>query len=141
MLFSRLPEYTTREMIPFQERKKFRQILYSKASIVILFVVFVLIAHGAWKVHEKASIAAAESGEAKLTLQEIQDRSKELEASLVRLKTERGIEEEVRQKFTVARPGEEIVVVVDENAKKGKNGETPAEKSFWVGIWEFFGIE
>ncbi|MEK7460146.1 MAG: hypothetical protein AAB628_01200 [Patescibacteria group bacterium] len=128
-------------MIPFQERKKFRQIIYSKASIAVLLVFSVLIAHGAWKVHEKAIIAKAESGEAERTLSEMENRSKELEASLVRLKTDRGIEEEVRQKFAVARPGEEVVVIVDENSKKSKNGEALEEKSFWDSIKSFFGKE
>lgn len=138
MLLYCLPEYTTREMIPFQERKKFRQILYSKASIFLLFVVFLVVLHGVWKIHEKASIARAESEEAIRILTETQAHSDELKKSLDKLKTDHGFEEEVRQKFAVARPGEEVVVVVDESDKKSENGEGPSTGSFWEWITGFF---
>lgn len=138
MLLYCLPEYTTREMIPFQERKKFRQILYSKASIFLLFVVFLVVLHGVWKIHEKASIARAESQEATRILTETQAHSDELKKSLDELKTDHGFEEEVRQKFAVARPGEEVVVVVDESDKKSKNGEGSSTGSFWEWVTSFF---
>lgn len=125
-------------MIPFQERKKFRQILYSKASIFLLLVVFLVVLHGVWKIHEKASIARAESEEAARVLAETQAHSDELKKSLDELKTDHGFEEEVRQKFAVARPGEEVVVVVDESDKKSKNGEGSSTGSFWEWVTSFF---
>lgn len=118
-------------MLPFQERKKFRKILYSKASILVLLVALVLVSRGAWQVHEKAVIARTERDESARVLADLQDRNKALEASLTHLKSTQGIEDEVRQKYAVARPGEEIVVVVDESSKKGKNGDEAPQKSFW----------
>ena len=118
-------------MLPFQERKKFRKILYSKASIFVLFVILVFTVRGAWKVHQKAEIARTERDDSARMLADLQDRNITLEASLARLKSDRGIEDEVRQKYAVARPGEEVVVVVDESGKKGKNGNEAPQKSFW----------
>jgi len=118
-------------MLPFQERKKFRKILYSKASILVLLVVLVLVSRGAWQVHEKAIIARAERDESARVLSGLEERNRALEASLVRLKSNQGIEDEVRQKYAVARPGEEIVIVVDESDKKGKNRDEAPQKSFW----------
>ena len=129
--------YTTGEMLPFQERKKFRKILYSKATLVVLLVMVVFVARGAWQIHEKAVIARAERDEAARALAELQNRTTELQASLGRLRSGQGIEEELRQKFTVAKPGEEVVVVVDESAKKSENG-TSQSKSFWESILGFF---
>ena len=123
--------YTTGEMLPFQERKKFRKILYSKASILVLLIASVLVSRGAWQVHEKAVIARTERDESARILVDLQERNKALEASLVRLKSSQGIEDEARQKYAVARPGEEVVVVVDESSKKGKNGDEAPQKSFW----------
>ena len=126
-------------MFPFQERKKLRKILYAKATLFALFVVLVLVARGAWQIHQKAVIARAERDEAARSLSDIQGRTNELTESLTKLKSDRGREEEIRQKFTVATPGEEVVVVVDENAKKGKNSEA-SEQSLWSRILGFFGI-
>lgn len=130
--------YTTGEMLPFQERKKFRKVLYSKASILVLFVVLVLVLHGAWGVHQKAEIARAERNESIRMLTELQERNNALEISLERLKSSQGIEDEVRQKYAVARPGEEVVVVVDASDKKGKNEDEVQEKSFLQRIVSFF---
>ena len=133
--------YTTGEMLPFQERKKFRKILYSKASILVLLVGLVLVSRGAWSVHQKAEIARTERNESVRMLAELQGRNTALEASLERLKSDKGIEDEVRQKYAVARPGEEVVVVVDESGKKGKNSDEVPQKSFWQRFTSLFAGE
>ncbi len=126
-------------MLLFQERKKLRNILYSKATILVLLVVLVFVARGAWKIHEKALIARAERDKVARVLLEIEVRQAELQASLTVRRTDQGIEEEIRQKFTVARPWEEVVVIVDDSAKKGENGEAEGSRSLWerfLGFWK-----
>ena len=124
-------------MLPFQGRKKFRKILYSKATILVLLVILVFVARGAWRIHGKATIARAERDRVALALAEIGGREAELQSSLLLRKTDQGIEDEIRQKFTVARSWEEVVVVVDESAKKGKNDEMP-DRGFWAWFLGFF---
>ena len=125
-------------MIPFQDRKKIRKILYSKASLVILVIILIFVSKGAWGIYQKAQIARTERDIALRSLTEIEYRTAELQASIVNLKSERGTEEALRQKYTVGRAGEEVVVVVDEDAKKSKNGEVE-EKSFWHELLSIFG--
>ncbi|MBI5400491.1 MAG: hypothetical protein HZB12_00005 [Candidatus Yonathbacteria bacterium] len=127
-------------MIPFQERKKLRKILYSKTSIALLFLALFVAGKGAWSIHQKAQIAISERDISARLLSDLQSRTTELQASLVRLKSDRGIEEEVRQKYTVARPGEEVVVVVDEKAKKSENGAMSTSTSWWREVVSFFGF-
>lgn len=124
-------------MLPFQERKKFRKILYSKTALLVLFVIVIFMTRGAWKIHNKAVIAQEERDETARSLADLQGRTKDLEASIVKLKSGQGVEEEVRQKFTVAKQGEEVVVVVDENAKKSKNGEL-IDQGAWARVLRFF---
>lgn len=128
-------------MIPFQNRQKLRKILYSKVTLFVLAILVFFVGRGAWNTHEKAQIARSERNIAERSLSELESRSSELQASLVRLKSDRGIEEEVRQKYTVARPWEEVVIIVDDNAKKGENGETVAEKGLWQSVVSFFTAE
>jgi len=125
-------------MIPFQERKKVRKIMYSKVSLLILFVILVIVGKGAWDVYKKAEIARSERNIALRYITQLETRNAEVQASLEHFKNNGGIEEEVRQKYTVARPGEEIVVVVDDDVKKGKNSEVVDKKSLWQHIVAFF---
>ena len=125
-------------MQPFQERKKIRKILYSKVTLLVLFIACALVARGAWGIHQKALIAGSERNQALVAQKELQERTGELEASLLRLKSEQGIEEELRQKFTVAQPGESVVVIVDETDKTSKNSDTVREGGFWNRVVDFF---
>lgn len=131
--------YTTGEMIPFQERKKIRKILYSKLSLLALLALFLVVANGAWNIYQKATIARAERDRAERSLADLAARTTELQASLARLESERGIEEDVRQKFTVARPGEDVVVIVDDGTKKSENSEA-GQQGFWARIAAFLGF-
>jgi len=126
-------------MIPFQERKKLRKILYSKVTLVVLFIILLLVVRGAWGIHQKAEIAISERDIAARDLAEKQSRVSELNTSLMQLKSENGIEEEIRQKYDVARPGEEVVKIVDDSAKKGENGGAVSKKGFWQSLVSIFG--
>ncbi len=114
--------------------------MYSKVSLIVLFGVLFVVGRGAWRIQEKVAVARAERDLTARSFADLTSRTEELEASLVRLKSDHGIEEELRQKFTVARPGEEVVVVVDESAKKGKNGEAVQGDGLWSRIVSFLGF-
>lgn len=114
--------------------------MYAKTTLFALLVLLVFATRGAWRMYQKAVIARAERIEAEHSLAELESRAKEFEANIMRLKSERGIEEEIRQKYTVARPNEEMVVVVDETSKKGKNDETQREQSLWGKFLSVFGL-
>lgn len=127
-------------MIPFQERKKLRKILYSRVTLAVLALALFLVARGAWGIHQKAQIAISERGIAEHSLGELESRTAELKASLERLKSRRGVEEEIRQKFDAALPNEEVVKIVDDSAKKGENSEAAGSKSPWQQFVSFFGF-
>ncbi|PIQ35528.1 MAG: hypothetical protein COV32_01775 [Candidatus Yonathbacteria bacterium CG10_big_fil_rev_8_21_14_0_10_43_136] len=127
-------------MIPFQERKKLRKILYSKISLVILAVMLFFVGKGAWGIHQKAQIAISERNIAQRSLLELEARTVELQASLIRLKSDIGVEEEIRQKYSVVRPGEEVVVIVDDRAKKSENSKVGIGNWILQSIISFFGF-
>jgi len=127
-------------MIPFQERKKLRKILYSRVTLAVLFVVLVLVAKGAWGIHQKAQIAISEREIAEHSLRELEERTAELDMSLGRLKSGSGMEAEIRQKFDVARSNEQVVEIVDDSSKKGENNEAVGSKGLWQNVSSFFGF-
>ena len=127
-------------MIPFQERKKIRKTLYSKTSLVVLAIVLFVVSNGAWHIYQKAAIARAERDRAAQSLADLQARTTELQASLARIQSERGVEEDVRKKYTVARPGEDVVVVVDDTNKKSENSQASSTPGVWARMGAFFGF-
>ena len=60
----------------------------------------------------KAHIAVKEAHEAKWQYEELQARKQTLESDLETLATSRGQDAAIRRAFGVARPGEEVIVVV-----------------------------
>lgn len=67
---------------------------------------------------------------------DLKNRKSELEATVRRLQTEAGIEEEIRSKFPVQKPGENAVMIVEEQAK-ADNLTANNSLSFFQKIWQF----
>lgn len=112
-------------MREFQEKKKIRKVLYSK-SFVVLLVVFVFIgARAVWGVLAKERESARNTAEAASELKKLEDRHILLSSELKRLRTDEGIEEEIRSKYSVSKPGENLIVLVNKNQSADAASTTP----------------
>lgn len=60
-----------------------------------------------------------------------------LEANIERLKTSVGQEEELRKKFQIKKPGEEVLVIVDQAPTAGSQPAAGQTKSFLEKTWDF----
>jgi cell division protein FtsB len=65
-----------------------------------------------WGLVGKAHIAVSEEQQAKWQYEALEERKTTLESNLTALDTERGKDGAIRTAFGVARPGEEVIVVV-----------------------------
>lgn len=65
-----------------------------------------------WGLVGKAEVAVTEARNAKAQYTALEERRRMLEANLAALKTPRGQDAAIRTAFGVARPGEEVIVVV-----------------------------
>ena len=100
-------------MFDFQEKKNIRRFFYAKPTIVIIFAIIVLSVNSTYKMYKKA---AETRGEKNISFNEnkaLEERKNELLVRIGELKTERGLEEEIRNKFRVVKSGEEVVIVVE----------------------------
>lgn len=105
-------------MFDFYEKRKIRRVVYSRFFIGGVFLLTLLIGVS---VYERFSIEREMADK-------LEERAEELEALKVRatlletkvdhLKNERGIEEELRTRFDVAREGEQVIIIVDEDDNK-----------------------
>ena len=118
----------------FQEKKKFHQIVYSRPTLVLLAVLLVITLNSTWKMYEKASLAREQKNRLEKELEELKARELDLQAKIANLKTERGLEEEIRGRFSVAKNGESVVVVVDPSSE----GTSTQDESVIGGLWHRF---
>lgn len=83
---------------------------YILAGFLALFLVWLLFL--VWNLARKEEIARAAVSERKAELAALEARRAVLEANVEELATERGQEATLRQTYGVARPGEEVIIVV-----------------------------
>lgn len=126
-------------MLEFQQKRRLRRILYSKVTLVLLFALLLLFGRSTFSLWEKQreaerGLSAMEGERAALEL-----KGKSLAARIAALKTERGIEEAIREKFKVAKEGEGVVVVIDPKEKEDTIGEANSFFTWWKSIRGFFG--
>lgn len=82
---------------------------------------------------DKAHIAVSQAHEAEEQYRALEKRKKVLESNLAALVTERGQDMAIRTAFGVARPGEEVIVVVPPTITVPTT--TP---SWWERVWSWF---
>jgi len=92
--------------------------------------------NGTWEVFKKANLARTLKNSAEYELSELEEQQGRLESNIERLGTDWGIEQEVREKFGVAKEGEEVVVIVD--GEDAGDGENVSKKSLWSRIKSLF---
>ena len=92
-------------------------------------------ASGTWGVYQKASLAREQRERFEQELIQLQVRHADLEAKLNALTTERGIEEEIRERYSVAKKGESVVVIVDTPLAGQETNASRSTISVW---WDKF---
>ncbi len=122
-------------MLDFHQKRKVRGVIYNRITIGLLLLVVLFVARSAWVVYRKK----VESEEMKdisfKNVEALRQRSIEIQYKIDRLATTQGIEEEVRSKFSVAKPDENMVVIVREESS---TSETVKKSGFWQTVWGFF---
>lgn len=122
-------------MAVFQQKKKFYKIFYTRPTLVLLVVLFLIALNSTWNMYEKASLAREQKNRLEKELVDLKTRKADLEAKIANLKTERGLEEEIRGRFSVAKNGESVVVVVDPSSNEGTSTQ---DESVLGGLWHKF---
>ena len=109
------------------------------ALIAFLLVIAVFLAGATWEIRQKERLAWREREYARGHYEEVSTRHEALVERLENLSTERGMEEELRKRFPVAREGEEVVVLIDAPRVVGDTIPEPP-KTFWDRIKGWFGF-
>ena len=121
-------------MLDFYQKRKLRTIWNSRITQGVLGIVAVLML---WNAFERYIIADAMSDRRGLVEQEaaaLEVRKEALETEVEYLRDERGIEAAMRRQFDIALPGEEVVVILEDEPDvviEPLATTTPTDSDWW----------
>ncbi len=101
-------------MFDFHEKRKIRRVLYSKVSIALVFLLALILGRSVYERYTVEREMAAKLDERIEELDALKQRAALLESKVEHLRDERGIEEELRNRFDVVKEGEQVVIILDE---------------------------
>jgi cell division protein FtsB len=104
-------------MFDFHEKRKIRRVVYSKFFITGIFIVTGFILMSAYERFIIEREMALKLSDRVNVLEQLEMRASSLETRVEHLRNERGIEEELRNRFDVIKEGEQVVVIIDDETK------------------------
>jgi cell division protein FtsB len=113
---------------------------WTRSPVLAVFLVVVLCwgLFVVYRMYVKNREAVALRNQFQDELDTLNQKQEELSGKINNLSTDRGLEAEVRNRYRVIRPGEQLVIVVDDAAQGSKT--LPENPSWWVRIKQFLGF-
>lgn len=100
-------------MATFQQRNDPMRLMWRRVIALILLLLVAIALRGVWGVYKKSQESRVLKIEAEATLHDLQTREKELRSDIANLKSDRGVEAVLRERYDLAKEGEGVVVIVD----------------------------
>ncbi len=120
-------------MVDFQTKKRIRKILYSPLVLTILTIVLLGLLSAVWGVYKKAQLSSDNLERERNELNKLTVRQQNLANSIDYLKTDQGVENEIRTKFRAVKEGEQVAVIVED--KQASVTATSTKKGFWYNLF------
>jgi cell division protein FtsB len=122
-------------MLTLYQKRKIRRFLHSPLVLFFLFVLVIFLALGtyrAYRVEQEAS-EKREAVERELSL--VAEHKRDLEARTQHLDDPRGVEEELRARYDLAKEGEQVVIMLEDEPPTTTVPEKQEEKKPWWWFW------
>lgn len=111
-------------MFDFHEKRKIRSFVYSRPVVLLLLLVSIFFLHSVYNRYTVAQDMQAKLEARKVELLDLQTRAQAIESRVEYLENERGVEEELRNRFDVIKEGEQMIVLLDEKREKEEGPHT-----------------
>jgi cell division protein FtsB len=121
-------------MKDFQGRQKYNPWFY-RILVVALFAILLLGLKGLWGAWSKSQLAQKNVVEAQARLADLYKEKESLKTTVDSLSTDRGVEAEIRKNFSVVKPGEKVITIVETAGGSQVPIDPTSEKSWWQ-FWE-----
>lgn len=126
-------------MAILHQKRKLKNFLHSKwvlGVLVLLCVPLLFSVHERWVVEREMAARLQETQQERQTLLERKD---SLEQRVEYLKDERGIEAEIRRNFDIAKEGEQVIIILEDEARAEQDVVTSSpeieDESPWYLFW------
>ncbi len=123
-------------MRDFQGRRRVRRFIYSKVTIVALLLLVLFMSKAVWGVYAKNHLAGAGKKQAEGSLTELEGQKSELQKKVVWLRTDRGQEEEIRKNYSVLKPGEKVITIVEGESTSSVKINNKSNGGWWTAGWQ-----
>jgi cell division protein FtsB len=105
-------------MAALRERYDPLRLMGRRLLIALLGVLVISVLWGVWNIYRKNVEASQLRAQAQGQLADLQGRQTKLQADYDKLKTDRGMEEALRQQYAVGAAGEGLIVIVEPQTPK-----------------------
>ncbi len=122
-------------MLDFQQKRKLRNVAYGRVTLCVLAILVLFSFRSVWLVYQKQRESEGLKSLALAQVSQLSTRQREMDSEIAKLQTPQGVDEEIRDKFNVAKPGENMVVIVDDQSSSTG---TTTPKSLWQKFLDLF---
>ncbi|MBU1091600.1 septum formation initiator family protein [Patescibacteria group bacterium] len=123
-------------MKEFEQRRLFRKIFFSRSVFVLFLCALVFVSFSVFDIYKKSREALLKNEATENELQDLQKRGDIMGANINRLKTDVGIEAELKKKFQIKKPGEKFIIFVDKEEEISEEESKKQEEGFFQKIWD-----
>ncbi len=124
-------------MKSFQQKRGWRNILQSRPVLVFLFFLLFIFAWGVFGFMGKMRATSENRKIAENKVAQLQKQKANLQKEISSLNTEDGREESIRERFPVAKEGEEVIMIIeDKNKPEVKKEDSGGFFSFFVNLFK-----
>jgi hypothetical protein len=99
-------------MSRLKSKNKFRKIFYSWPVFILLLAMMSLVASGVWGVSKNERTSREKKDSSEERYDKLEDKSDNLLSEIESLRTEKGRESEIRDKFRVVKKGEQLAIIL-----------------------------
>ena len=115
-------------MYRFEQRRDPTRLMWRRLIAVLLLLVVAIGVRGVWGVYKKERESREIRVEAEAKLSDLRQREAELRSDISVLRTDRGVEEELRERYDLAKKDEGVVVIVEPPAPPPEPRPTTMQK-------------
>ena len=114
-------------MTPRENKHVFKKVIHSKGFLVFFGLGIIFFGTKVYDLYRKDRVITQQKNDVASEVAVLQTKEQNLQTNIDDLKTERGVEEVIRDKFRVVKEGEDIIVIPD--ASMASDSKSPATVS------------
>ncbi len=122
-------------MRKFETQKQIKGRIYSRTTLIILLFILVFTAKGVFNIYLRNRESVLARNETAMRLKDLEGRKELLNLEISRLNENDGIEREIREKFNVVKPGENVAIIVPDEIVETKEEKSGFFERFWNWLW------